>query len=133
MESRIASPDDHVHAALKAAIEVETEAWHWGSKTTVTPYVCDKVFGDGRALLRLVPLNTRPCYYVVRIDSAWSIEGDAFHDALEDGIYAAIEEQFGTAHDEEDETEDGDPWPAFDDGSGCSWDLMDWPIVTAAG
>ena len=118
---------DQIHKALKAAIEVETQAYHWGQASTIIPYVCDTIFGDGRALLALVPLNTRPCYYVIRIDSAWAIDDDAFHDLLEDGIYAAIEEQFGTAHDEEDETPDGEPWPAFNDGSGCGWDRMDWP------
>ncbi len=118
---------DPIHLALKAAVEVETQAYHWGQPSTIVPYVCDKVFGDGRALLMLVPLNTRPAYYVIRIDSAQKIEGDAFHDLLEYKIYAAIEEQFGTAHDEEDETPDGEPWPAFNDGSGCSWDRMDWP------
>lgn len=127
------SHHDPIHAALKAAIEVPTEAFHWGSKSTFTPYVCDKVFGDGRALIALVPLNTRPCYYVVRIDSAMAIEGDAFHDLLEDGIYRAIEVQFGTARD--DETDEVDEWPAFDDDSGCGWARMDWPpgVLPGAG
>jgi hypothetical protein len=119
--------DDPIHLMLKAAIEVEMTTLFWGSDTTFTPYVCDKIFGDGRALLVLWPLNTRPCYYVIRIDSGSPIDDDAFHDLLEDGIYAAIEDQFGTAHDDEDETGDGEPWPAFDDGSGCTWDRMDWP------
>ena len=27
--------------------------------------------------------------------------------------------------------DEADPWPAFDDGSGCSWALMDWPSGVA--
>lgn len=133
-----ASTDDPVHVALKAAIEVETRGWLWGEDSMFVPYVSDTIFGDGRALLLLQPLNTRPCYYIVRIDSSWVVSGDRWHpdkapelwDYI-DEIETELEYEFGNAcqRDEEDEEDDTYPldWPAFNGDSGCSWARTDWP------
>lgn len=117
-----------VHAALKAAIEVPTERSLWGDTSTVVPALADKVFGDGRALLVLTPLSTRPNFFIVRIDSGWTIGDEGINHDLWDhlaDIYGALEDQFGPAED------DGEchPWPAVDLDSGSSWARADWPSL----
>jgi hypothetical protein len=124
-----------VHNALKAAIEVETTGYLWGQPSTFVPRVCSKVFGDGRALLLLIPLNTRPAYYVVRIDSAWRLGNDEADDAsdlwnfIEDIERAAMEEFGDACEADEDDPDEERPrdWPAYNGDSGCSWARTDWP------
>ena len=122
-----------IHADLKAAVEVETHAYLWTPSDGVdfTPRVCDKIFGDGRALLRLTTINSRPRFYVIRIDSAWKVDdsgapdgGPDIWDQLEE-IYEALEEQFGRVREIEDDEING--WPTFDHETGASWSRMDWP------
>jgi hypothetical protein len=133
--TRQAAADDPVHAALKSAIEVETIGYLWGQPSTFTPYVCSKVFGDGRALLALVPLNTRPAYYVVRIDSAWRLGDEEAPGAPDlwdfiDDIELAVEAEFGDACEADEDAPDEElprDWPAYNGNSGCSWARMDWP------
>ncbi len=43
----------------------------WGSEYTVTPAVARGHCGDGKILLRVWMLNTRPNYYLVRVDSSF--------------------------------------------------------------
>lgn len=131
MTTRTADATDLVHAALKAAIEIETTGYLWGQPSTFVPAVCSKVFGDGRALLALTTCNSRPAFYVVRIDSTWGAEDHAMpagapdlRDFLDD-IYDALEDDFGIARLEDDE--EPDDWPAFDFGAGTSWSRMSWP------
>jgi hypothetical protein len=135
--TRKASPEDQVHAALKASIEVETKGSLWGGSATFVPYVSDTVWGDGRSLLLLQPLNTRPCYYVVRIDSTWRVEGDRdWPDGAPevwdfiDEIEVELESEFGEACESDEDDPDEElprPWPAFNGNSGCGWDRMEWP------
>jgi ribosomal protein S27E len=137
-------PADTVHARLKAAIEIKTTVTFWVSTSTFTPCLCSKVFGDGRALLQLWALNSRPRFYIIRIDSTWEVDdydapGDApdLHDHLDD-IYAALESDFGAARwaDDEDVQDEGPErvdemreWPAFNDDAGTSWARFDWPTI----
>ncbi len=127
-----------IHADLKAAVEVETHAYLWTPSDGVdfTPRVCDKIFGDGRALLRLTTINSRPRFYVIRIDSAWKVDDSGapvgrpdIWDHLEE-IYEALEEQFGCVREIEDDADDElNGWPAFDHETGASWSRMDWPVL----
>lgn len=133
-------PVDRIHARLRAAVEVRETTLFWGQIHTITPRLCSKVFGDGRALLALSAINSRPNYYVIRIDSAWNVEDHgAPKDAPDlcdylDDIYQALEDDFGsTAYaDDEDVIADGRSgdyldWPVFDGDSGTSWRRMAWP------
>jgi hypothetical protein len=133
-------PIDRIHARLKAAIEVSETVGFWGQAHTIHPRLCSKVFGDGRALLALYALNSRPNYYAIRIDSSWKVEDyrapdDApdLRDHLDD-IYQALEDDFGSVAwaDDEDVIADGRSgdyldWPTFDGDSGTSWGRMAWP------
>ncbi len=120
-----------VQKLLKAAVEVETTGYLWTTKHTFAPALCSKIFGDGRALLALTTINSRPRYYVVRIDSRWEMDEASAPEGAEsvrdhlDAIYDAIEEDFGRAVHEDDEAPR--EWPAFDDRSGTAWWREKWP------
>jgi len=119
---------------LRQLIEVEYVCKFWGDDYTITPRLVDRVFGDGKQLIQLEPLNTRPNYYIVRIDSSWNIDNDddtdLFIDHL-DEIYNAIEEQFGAKcqHTDPDDCgcDEDQGFPVLSADSGVGWDEMDWP------
>ena len=99
----------------------------WGKNYIITPRLVDWIQGDGLQVIYFMPLNTRPNYYVVRIDSriALSDEG-SFRYLVLDDLYDAIEEQFGRSY-EEWEHENGrtyhrhNYWPALSKDSGSCW------------
>lgn len=67
----------------------------WGYDYTVTPAVAKRHLGDGRQLLWLQPLNTRPDYYIIRIDSSWAVDdSDEWLDRLEEEILEALIDEF---------------------------------------
>lgn len=127
---------DQIHAALKAAIEVETHGYLWTPSDGIdfVPALASTVFGDGRALLRIAMIDHRPRYHVVRIDSTWAVGDDPSAPARPDlwdfidDIYEALEEEFGPLRDEESDTDR--PWPAFDSEGGTSWRRMRWPELS---
>lgn len=96
----------------------------WGSKYRVKPVLISSVFGDGRQLMWLEPINDRPAYYLVRVDSKcicsnWEggeEKDENFCDLLDD-ISDAIRAEFGDAH-ETYEHDNGrtytrnNPWPS---------------------
>lgn len=116
---------------LRAAIQRRRKIHHWGHAYLVTPLLVTERFGDGKRLIWLQPLNTRPNYYVVRVDSGWKFydeweEGDEdFRDHLDD-ILEAVENDFGSEHDWE--TGKHVDWPALDLWAGCAWGDEQWPI-----
>jgi len=76
-------------------------------------------------LLAVAPLNTRPNYYLIRVDSRWNNSNyddePTIGDNIED-IEEAIEEQMGPCDWEDDSgKQHHDPWPAPSFDSGCSW------------
>lgn len=98
----------------------------WGSNYVITPRLVNWIHGDGLKVMRFQPLNTRPDYYVLRIDSKMETDSDEFHDLL-DTIKEEIEDQFGRARDEYRHDNGRTyvkhwPWPALNDDSGCAWD-----------
>lgn len=107
----------------------------WGKEYDVTPELVPEIFGDGAQVIGLEPLNTRPNYYVVRVDSSWSTSNWGWDkpvliDHLDD-VYVAIEEYFGRAHPEECDCSCGS---CIDDcGCGCGCDCWrhhhDWPAL----
>lgn len=68
----------------------------WGQTYTVTPAVATSHCGDGRLLLGFQPANTRPNYYLIRVDSAF-----AGHDDIDEVIDALIDD----FHEQEQERE----------------------------
>lgn len=110
---------------LRTKIERRHAARLWGQKHFVTPRLVTQVFGDGKKIIWLSGINTRPAYWVVRIDSKWSTSNwDSSpnpSDWLED-VYQAIEEEFGTGEKEDGSLYANAHFPqACDLGSGTSW------------
>lgn len=131
--TRKMSPAEWGH--WRARVERRYRTSFWGQHYFITPRLCSTIFGDGKQWVFIQPLNTRPNYYVVRVDSLLDLDvglpGPApdIRDLLEieGGILDAIEEDYG-AHD--DDWEDPDqpseddkirPFPALDDSVGVSW------------
>lgn len=118
---------------LRGKIERRHATSLWGQKRFVTPRLLDRVFGDGKKLIWLSGISTRPAYWVVRIDSSWCIE-NCFHpkegmkeprDWVED-VYQAIEEEFGTGEKEDGSLYANAKFPkACDLGSGTSWGVYE--------
>jgi hypothetical protein len=89
----------------------------WGRRYRITPRLIDKIFGDGKQTIYLTPLNTRPNYYIVQIDSKTDMDDDSWLDFLEE-IQEEIEEEFGPCRGVRGGMI-GFPAPDWD--SGCCW------------
>lgn len=134
-------------ATLRQLVEVKEIVRYNGESQQITPRLIEGVFGDGKQLIGLEPLGTRPNYYVVRIDSTWDVRETDYpfvrsvlRDHLE-GIYLAIERQFGKLTDIENLRCKGcgkvtckactgrsaDCWPILNLDYGSSWFPLDWP------
>jgi hypothetical protein len=66
----------------------------WGGDYQVTPAVCDEAVGDGCTLLYVQCLNTRPYYYLIRVDSSWGSDGRDEYDDIEE-VLETLEDCFG--------------------------------------
>lgn len=118
---------------LRALIERPERCTFW-QPYTITPRLIEKGFGDGRLLICVTPLATRPNYFVVRIDSrtkdlrepapvesAIRKRGGYDVSLLED-IMCAAEEEYGYFGDERDASGDETRYfPVVDWGVGCAW------------
>jgi len=94
----------------------------WGSDREVHPKLVTEVFGDGKLLVGITPTNTRPEYYVVRVDSKFAgrLDDTDFRDLL-DEVYDSIFDQFGNADEDGDGDGDEGGWPELDLSVGSSW------------
>lgn len=130
---------------LRRRIEVERNIHWWGYDYKVTPRFVLETLGNGRRLLWVQPLNTRPNYYVIRVDSSWV--GDEMYEHIEE-VYDAIEDQYGEKEQEReflaedlrekgieptgentdlDGNEDRLGWPVLSLDSGCAWSDEELP------
>lgn len=117
----------------------------WGQPHEIEPYLVEKHFGDGMQLVAITPLNTRPSYYLVLVDSKWWM--DSFHyyrhgeddrnpeDHIAehiDDICEGIEDEVGPKWFEDDDGKEVEAeWPALDDSAGVAWcyamDMLEHP------
>jgi hypothetical protein len=105
----------------------------WGSDYLVTPRLVDWIHGDGLQVIGLWALNTRPNYYIARIDSKVSLDNDplgpSFCNDVLDVLCDEIEDQYGRSY-EEWEADNGrtykrhNPFPAASFDSGTCWDRI---------
>lgn len=130
------SKGDPAHRKLRRSIcrPIERYLWTPDHMVKFVPALSPRIYGDGRALLRLSTINQRPMFYVLRIDSSWSLAmdyraPDGAVDVVEfiDHFVDGLEEDFGPARDENGELYSDDEWPAYDDNGGCAWSRHDWP------
>lgn len=124
----------------------------WGRMHWISPRLVREVFGDGRTLLEIQPLNTRPDFYVIRVDSSvgkrelfdCTVDGTEDGEDLAEAILCAIEDEYGHRDEcdcrckacDDQRCEDcrnqkrhdrGQPWPALNADSGYSWGTRWWP------
>lgn len=71
----------------------------WGQQHTVTPAVAEAHLGDGRLLLAVTCANTRPNYYLVRVDSTFFSAGEGGRDGI-DAVIDALADEFGELENE---------------------------------
>ena len=86
----------------------------------------DRIHGDGQCLIYLIPLATRPNYYIMRVDSSVremiDDDGDEIRELVDEEFLCEIEDEFGRREDEdEDGNETLEPFPALNDSCGFSW------------
>jgi len=129
---RITRHQRRVVKRLRAVIERRQVAYLWGQRKFITPRLLGTFFGDGRQLVAFSPVNTRPNYYVVRIDSGmvlsnWDKTGRPILLDLTDSIWEELEDEFGECHCEEDGKECRCWFPIVDDGCGSEWWGLNWP------
>lgn len=118
--------EDRKTRSLRGRIERPQQVTFWGQKYTITPRLIARVFGDGKNLLCVTPLATRPNYFVVRVDSSVTTPQDPFpasdQVSLIERIMEAAEEEYGYFGDERDENGDESrDFPVVDWGIGCTW------------
>ncbi len=119
----------------------EYECHFWGEKHIVKPCLIEHIHGDGLQLVYLTPLDTRPNYYLLRIDSSIDISDDESLNEEDFEYYGSVcelllqmveEEHINIEHyDETGEglyiNEDGDTFefefPMLSCSSGVSWGL----------
>jgi hypothetical protein len=114
--TRTPSPPPIDESELRALVEGPQRVYWWGREHDISPRVIGKVFGDGRRLITVWPLTTRPNYFVVRVDSAEEFE---IRDTLDD-LGDAAEEEFGRFRRDEEEDEDAEDTREFPI---CDWDF----------
>lgn len=121
----------------RAKVEVPYATRFWGQDCTCDPRYVEKALGDGNLLLGLQPLDARPSYYLIRIDSSWHFYGcrkckdDCPDQVTEhmDEIYDAIEDEYGEADRIEESNQELEPgeepdstgWPVLSLNSGSCW------------
>lgn len=125
-----------VSEALKSHLTRKQAAYLWGQKSFIRPVFIEEHLGDGGRLVAITPINTRPNYYLIRIDSRWWMDSLRSHVDLPeedhiaehiDQICEVIEETVGGRYTEEDDgSEVMNEWPALNDECGVCWcDSMD--------
>ncbi len=109
----------------------------WGTDYICRPQFVHTALGDGNQLIGIEPLNTRPHYYLIRVDSSWHLQScricrdrdcpDELTEHL-DEIYDAIVEEYMAVEtvrecneDFPEEEPDSEEWPVFSSDSGVSW------------
>jgi hypothetical protein len=90
----------------------------WGVEYSFSPYLCKDKLGDGLQLISVIPLDFRPRYWLVLIDSKTDVESELF--AI-DEILELIEDECDRAFEYDRKTgELFNEYPAFN-WEGGSW------------
>jgi hypothetical protein len=96
----------------------------WGQKRLARAVFIETALGDGNKLIALSPLSSRPNYYLIRVDSSWSIDNDdpiCICDHI-DEIYDAVDAELGPMEWTDDRGRNRiEKWPALDYSYGSSW------------
>lgn len=69
---------------LKAIMERPHQRRIYGQLADVRPIFVESMIGDGRAIAILTPVQKRPHYFAIRIDSSWIVDGILSKDLVND-------------------------------------------------
>ena len=77
----------------------------WGRKSIITPAIPEGQIGDGLQIMKFTPIDTRPNYYIIRVDSSYDIDAEDNTDMHEE-ILQLLEDTFGNTNrcDDDDDT-----------------------------
>jgi hypothetical protein len=137
---------------LKAIIEKPYITRWWGQDHRCEPKFVEKKLGNGKMLLGVQPLNTRPNYYVIRVSDKWrgKMSGHDWFNYVEEVIYEAIIDEYSEKERERETlaedlraagimpdgsntdlhgNEDRLGWPVMSLDSGCAWWVYEMPKV----
>lgn len=77
----------------------------WGQKHWCTPAYCGTVQGNGRQVVWLKTGDSRPDYYILRIDSKTNIDDENFDAEI---LLCGVEDNYGNHDDFEQQNFDGE-------------------------
>lgn len=89
------------------------------NKLVSTAVLVNRIFGDGKRLIRITPFATRPNYYIVRIDSSEPTE-EQESEFIDTVLLEQIADEFGERTDDGE----GDEFPALNASCGWCWDFV---------
>jgi len=105
----------------------------WGQEHDVTPAFVGEIFGDGLQVIHITPIDTRPDWYLLRIDSKTNVTDDSFNI---EPLLEAIEEEYDTVDRYECDWV-GEEWLGKylypDDDEDEKWVSVDFPMLSWSG
>lgn len=106
----------------------------WGKSYTVKPAAASAHLGDGKLLLAVQCLNTRPDYYLIRVDSKFHEDGNDGYDSI-DGVIEALIDEFSEMEREREELENDLREQGIEpDGDNTDLDgnetVLGWPVLS---
>lgn len=110
---------DKIERTIKKFLKHELRrqrAYLWGQYNVFTPYLVQKIWGDGLQIIYFGSIDDRPFWWAARIDSKTDISGDKFD---WEEILCQIEDECGRP----DEEEPNPKYPAI------SWSGGHWGLI----
>lgn len=117
----------------------ERETKMWGQKHTIKPEIIENIQGDGMQAVYLTPLDTRPNYYVLRIDSSIDIDSEELvvcggeEIDLCEMLLRMIEEEHDNIDDYKEVDINGETMYQYQNEEPKTWDEVYFPVLHWSG
>lgn len=95
----------------------------WGQESDIEPQLVSTIFGDGRHIIGIQTCDSRPDYYVLRIDSKTCLDDDFDPEPYLD----AISDDFGDVADYDEEYINGEYKVKYSGDDAAEWE--DWSVT----
>lgn len=103
---------------------VKEKAYIRGEEYDIDPQIFPYTWGDGGTVALIYPINLRPNYYIVAIDSnSPDIKSDEWYSFM-DSIYIELEDYFGKCNCDDEVSEGIVDWPTACFCIGSHWDVI---------
>lgn len=110
------------------------ETTFWGQEYTIEPEIIENIHGDGLQCVYLTPIDTRPNYYVLRIDSSIDIEDDFVNEIdICEMMLQMIEEEHDNIDDYEEIHTGNETSYRYEDEKPKTWDEVYFPTLHWSG